>query len=282
MAATELDDPRLGGAPDRPPVDPGGDRPPWRPWTAPAALVLGLIAAMILGAIVDAASVAGGSGAQSSTADLVATFIQDGCFIGAALYFAWIARRPTPGQFGLRLPRFWPAVGAVAAGYAVFYAATTAWLSGLNLHESQNLPQQLGAGNGTASLVAVTVLVCLIAPIAEEFLFRGYMFTALRGWAGRWGASVIVGVLFGAVHGLSSPAGFLLPLALFGVILCVVYWTTNSLLPCMALHALNNGLAFGGTENWTWQIAIVVAGSWAILALGVVWTRRLGAAPRAA
>jgi membrane protease YdiL (CAAX protease family) len=45
--------------------------------------------------------------------------------------------------------------------------------------------------------------------------------------------------------------------------LCIVRWRTGSLLPCIALHAANNGLAFGVTENWS-------GGQTLLLALGAV------------
>jgi len=42
---------------------------------------------------------------------------------------------------------------------------------------------------------------------------------------------------------------------------------TGSLLPCIALHSLNNSLAFGVTQGWTWQIPLLMVVSLAILTL---------------
>ena len=42
-----------------------------------------------------------------------------------------------------------------------------------------------------------------------------------------------------------------MPLAILGFMLCIVRWKTGSLLPCIALHAMNNALAFGITERWS-------------------------------
>ena len=41
---------------------------------------------------------------------------------------------------------------------------------------------------------------------------------------------------------------FLVPLGVFGALLCLLYHRTGSLLPCMALHALNNSLALGVSQ----------------------------------
>ena len=57
--------------------------------------------------------------------------------------------------------------------------------------------------------------------------------------------------MFGGIHVGSAPAVFLVPLAILGFMLCIVRWKTGSLLPCIALHAMNNALAFGVTEKWS-------------------------------
>jgi membrane protease YdiL (CAAX protease family) len=111
--------------------------------------------------------------------------------------------------------------------------------------------------------------VTVVAPIAEEFLFRGYIFTALRGWAGVAGSALLTGALFGVIHfSPDRPAAYLVPLALFGVLLCLLYWKTGSLYPCIALHAINNALAFGNAESWeAWQMAALAAGALAVITL---------------
>ena len=63
----------------------------------------------------------------------------------------------------------------------------------------------------------------VIAPIVEEFFFRGFFFGALRNWHGVWPAALITGVVFGCIHVGSAPIGFLVPLAFLGFILCLVY-----------------------------------------------------------
>ena len=177
--------------------------------------------------------------------DISATLLQDVSFIAAALVFAAMVARPRPWHFGLRMPRVWPAVGYVVAGYLVFLALAAAWSAALNLHEKDDIVDQLGAGSSDVALAAVAVLVCIVAPIAEEFFFRGYFFGALRNWRGVWPAAALTGLVFGAIHVGSAPVGFLVPLAFFGFLLCLVYQRTRSLYPCMALHCINNSIAFG-------------------------------------
>jgi hypothetical protein len=53
-----------------------------------------------------------------------------------------------------------------------------------------DLPVQLGVNDSNAALVLVAVLVCVIAPMAEEFFFRGFLFGALRGYMKLWPAAL--------------------------------------------------------------------------------------------
>src|SRR6185369_14159239 len=120
---------------------------------------------------------------------------------------------PGPRDFGLVSTRFWNAVGIMAAVYVAFYAFAGAWASILNIHEESDLPDELGANHSTVALVAVLVLVCVMAPVCEEFLFRGMLFTSIRASAGLWPAAIVTGIVFGAIHIGSSPVGLLVPLA---------------------------------------------------------------------
>jgi hypothetical protein len=49
------------------------------------------------------------------------------------------------------------------------------------------------------------------------------------------------------------------------------------LYPCVALHAVNNAIAFGVTQDWTWQIPLlVVAGTSVSLLIVTGIARGLG------
>jgi membrane protease YdiL (CAAX protease family) len=251
--------------------------PAWRPWSSVLALVAGLGGALVGGLVVYLVAAATGADLTDPppSVDISATFLQDASFIAAALVFAGMVARPRPWHFGLRAPKSaWAAVGYVAGGYLVFLAVAAAWSAALNLHEKDDLVKQLGAGSSDVALAAVTVLVCVVAPIAEEFFFRGYFFGALRNWRGVWPAAALTGLVFGAIHVGSAPVGFLVPLAFFGFLLCVVYQRTRSLYPCMALHCVNNSIAFGVGEHWGWQIPLVLAGALAVIAVAVNGARR--------
>ena len=90
-------------------------------------------------------------------------------------------------------------------------------------------------------------------------------------------AAIITGVVFGGIHAGSAPVGFLVPLAFFGIGLCLLYHYSGSLYPCIALHALNNSIALCATLKWSWQVPVTMVGStFAALTLAAGLARLLG------
>ena len=265
--------PELPEGVERPPPPEG---PRWKPWMAWAALVAAfggaLFGALVIGVI---GSAAGSSFAHPSPAvSISATIVQDLAFIGAALLFASISARPLPAQFGLRPTRFWPAVGWMAAAFAAFYVFTLVWVAILGVSpDDTKLPDELGVKDSTYALLAVAFLVAVVAPMAEEFFFRGFFYGALRNWKGPWPAAVLTGLVFGSIHVGSAEAAFLLPLGFFGFSLCLLRERTGSLYPGIALHCMNNSLAFGVSQHWGWEIPVLFACALALISLVALTVR---------
>jgi hypothetical protein len=249
--------PELPEGVERPPAP---ERPRWRPWMAFVALIAAFAGALMGALIVGVIAALFGADFSEPTAavNISATIVQDLCFIGAALLFASIASTPLPEQFGLRPTKLLPAVGWIALAFVAFYVITLVWVSILGANpDDTKLPDELGVKDSTVALVAVAFLVSVVAPIAEEFFFRGFFFTSLRGWKGLWPAAIITGLVFGGIHVGSAEAVFLPPLAFFGFTLCLLYNKTGSLYPCIALHCLNNSIAFGVSQHWGWGIPVL-------------------------
>jgi membrane protease YdiL (CAAX protease family) len=87
---------------------------------------------------------------------------------------------------------------------------------------------------------ALAAAVVVLAPLAEEALFRGLLYGGLRTRLPAWLAAVISAVLFGGAH---MNASLFLPLALAGLILAMVYERTHSLWPSTVAHATLNGIS---------------------------------------
>jgi uncharacterized protein len=254
----------------------------WAPWMAPLALVAALVAAAVGGLVVDVPLLVAGVKITSEHTppgvSILDTVVQDVGFVLVAVYFARLGgRRVRSWQFGLRRP----GVGWVSAGglivllLVVFIVLSAIWSEAVN-PSREKLLEQLGANEGTTLLVLSAALTCVVAPICEEFLFRGYIFTALRNWHGTLPAALITGVIFGGVHAGSAPALDLVPLAGLGFGLCLLYRYTGSLYTSIAAHSLNNSLAFSSLENWGWQIPVLIVGALAAIA-ALAWAfRRVG------
>ena len=265
------------------PVRPEGNRR-WRPWTGPAALVAALVIALAGGLVVALVAALLGFPLEDELppgALLAGTVVQQLGFIAAAVLFARMAGPTSAAQFGLRGPSgVWRAVGIALAVYVAYALFTGVWSQLVEI-EAEDQLQELGIDSSTAALVVALIVVCVGAPIAEEFLFRGYVFAALRNWRGPWIAAALTGAVFGAIHLGGSPAGAILPLAVLGAGLCLIYQWTGSLYPCVALHAINNGVAFGVMQGWGGATLLVVVGATTACALLLAPVARRWTGPRA-
>lgn len=86
----------------------------------------------------------------------------------------------------------------------------------------------------------------ILAPVAEEMVFRGAVLRTLlnifsREW--HWMAILLSALLFGAVHG-NVPQ--FLHAALTGLLLGWLYYRTDSIVPGIVLHWVNNTIAYVG------------------------------------
>jgi uncharacterized protein len=228
--------------------------PRWPLWAPFAAMLAALLVAVVgVGVIALFVEVAGVDTTSDTPPGVTigGTYLQDIALIGAALLFARMLDPPAaPGKFGLRLTPVKPAIGWTLLTWFSFFAFATAWGFALGITEEDDLPEELGIDGSTAALVAVALLVCVLAPIAEELFFRGFCFTALRRTLGMLPAAALTGIIFGAIHLGGTDIVFIVPLMVFGFLLCLLYVWTDSLLPCIVLHALNNALALGVSQDW--------------------------------
>ncbi len=237
----------------------------WPPWSAPVALLGGLALALVGGLVVDVPALALGVKISSSHTPagvtIADTVVQDVGFVLAALYCAHMGGRAVRSwQFGLRRPGIgWrSASGLILLLLVTFILLSAIWSATVHPKEETHLLESLGSYEGTALVLLSAALTCVVAPVCEEFLFRGFIFTALRSWRGTLPAALMTGLVFGGVHYGSAPTLDLVPLAVLGFGLCLLYRYTGSLYPCMIAHSLNNSLAFSSLENWGWQAPVLI------------------------
>lgn len=114
----------------------------------------------------------------------------------------------------------------------------TVLVPGFNPNQAQN-NDFIGAAPQHHSLALVALV--LLPPVLEETIFRGFLFPALaKKWGVAWGA-VISSAVFGIAH---AQANISIYTFVLGLLLCYMYYRLKSIFPGMALHMLNNYLAF--------------------------------------
>jgi membrane protease YdiL (CAAX protease family) len=96
-------------------------------------------------------------------------------------------------------------------------------------------------GSGIGGLLLALFTGGVVAPIAEEVFFRGFVFAGLYRERGLWPAVVLSSILFALVH--ITPTSWP-PIFLLGVIFAVLYERTGSIWPAVAAHAAVNSLSF--------------------------------------
>jgi uncharacterized protein len=260
---------------------PGADEQPrWPAWYAGVGFVVGLVATLIAVGIV-AAITGADSQDQSPGFTIFATLLQSAAFVGTATLFASFVAPPRPWQFGLRRTPLRSAAGWAALGMLSFFVLTAVYSALVHPDAKQSVTHDLGADQGTAGLIAAGAMILVVAPAAEEFFFRGFFYRALRSRYSVLAAAVIDGLLFGAIHFDFSGADALLfvpPLALLGFIFCLVYERTGSIFPTIALHSLNNSIAYAASVHQGWTVSVVLGPLMIAACAGV--PRLIDAGPR--
>jgi membrane protease YdiL (CAAX protease family) len=263
-----------------PPLGPASND--WPVWTGFVVLLAALVLAAVGGLIVDIPALVLGvkisAGHTPPGLEFADTVVQDVVFVLTAIMFAQFGGRTVRSwQFGFRPTPLRRAVGIATLTILAFFLFSAIWVVALNVKEEDTkLLNALGTNETALLLVASALLTTVIAPICEETLFRGYIFSALSKWKGWLPGAVLTGILFGAVHVGSAPVEDLVPLGMLGFALCFLYRRTGSLYPCIAVHSLNNSFAFGELEKWGWRIPLLMVGSLALIGLIALLARRIG------
>lgn len=94
------------------------------------------------------------------------------------------------------------------------------------------------------AVILVAILATFTAPIVEEVIYRGILYSALQRTVGVWLAVFLVTMLFAVVHVPQYAGDFvsISMICLLSLILTLVRVWTKNLLPCILLHFVFNGI----------------------------------------
>ncbi len=104
----------------------------------------------------------------------------------------------------------------------------------------QGIVELFSASHTIGQRIMIIVFAIAIAPVAEEFLFRFFLYGVLRRYFGRSFGIIVNAILFAAVHThLPSFA----PLLVLGICFTIAYEWSGSILVSMSMHSLFNSLS---------------------------------------
>ena len=149
-------------------------------------------------------------------------------------------------EIGLgRLPN-WMDILLAPAGFIVYFIASSLLvyvvsqtIPGFDTAQAQNTGFTRLTQYYEYALAFVTLIV--VAPVAEEVLFRGFLYGKLRKRMPTWVAILITSALFGLVHGQWNVG---LDVFALSVVLCSLREITGSIWSGILLHMLKNSIAF--------------------------------------
>ncbi|RIL03567.1 hypothetical protein DCC78_02115 [bacterium] len=188
--------------------------------------------------------------ATNVRADQAALFIAFGTVIlrqlamVIALAIIW-TRAPVSLLANLH-PRAWTRgdIGRGLLWTAVTYGALVAYLAVLHLAGLEALLPRSTIGDEVTRSLPVLILAgvsaVVVAPVSEEFIFRGFLFNGLLRF-GFWPAALVSAFLFAAPH---LDAASLIPFTLIGVVLAWLAHSSGGLRQPIVFHAAFNTASF--------------------------------------
>lgn len=104
----------------------------------------------------------------------------------------------------------------------------------------QQVAKELANAKDPLTFSALCFSAIIIAPLMEEFAFRGFLYNILRGRAGVIAANICTSLFFAAIH---TSLVQTLPLFLFSCAQCFLYEKTGSIKYPILLHMIFNTFA---------------------------------------
>lgn len=132
---------------------------------------------------------------------------------------------------------FWRSVGLAIALLVV--GGTIIWLTG---NPETPLDRIINSSRFTALTIAF--VATLTAPLVEEVVYRGLLYSALQRAVGVAWAVVIVVALFALVHvpQYITSVGVISTILMLSIFLTIIRAYTGKLLPCFIIHLVFNGI----------------------------------------
>lgn len=119
----------------------------------------------------------------------------------------------------------------------------------VDIKQPQALPFSQGMLITQWQLVLAFGVMVVLAPVAEELLFRGYLYGKLRNSFPAWLAIFVTSVAFGVAHlwggeGVSLQWAVAIDTFAISLVMCLAREYTGAIWVPMMIHMIKNGIAF--------------------------------------
>ncbi len=177
---------------------------------------------------------------------MISYILQMCCFTLVPLYIVTVSMGRPPSDIGYTRPKVKKIIlkgiqfGMPLYALNVLLSFLSSLLLPESLLETQTVTQMIYYANNPLELAMVILLLTVLSPIAEETLFRGFLYPPLRQMLGKWKAIVACGLIFAVAHRNLS---VLLPLFAGGCGFAWLYARYENIYYCMAAHSVWNMIA---------------------------------------
>lgn len=95
-----------------------------------------------------------------------------------------------------------------------------------------------------ATAVTLAIIAVATAPLVEELIYRGLLYSAFQRVIGQWAAVALVASMFAGLHVVQYWPNFgaISSITLLSVVLTLIRARTGRLLPCFVVHLVFNGI----------------------------------------
>ena len=183
------------------------------------------------------------------------------CYIAGIIIFYFMFRRDALQSEGSLFER-WFYIPAVCVFGALASHGLSILISLINIDGLLGSYSESSSSLFASGIVLVIIRTVILAPVAEELIFRGLMFKRTESLLGFWPAALISAAVFGIYH-LNLAQGIYA--FLFGILFCLVYRRFGNLSACIFMHVCANLLSvileFSGADyGRIWIYIVVMAG----------------------
>jgi membrane protease YdiL (CAAX protease family) len=168
------------------------------------------------------------------------------------IYFVPRLARLTLHDLGLRAPTENEIrIGVKGAAVALIAGiAVSAFVDFLYPPRSEEeIMRAFASMHGPVEVIGCLLLIVVLGPIFEEFVFRFFLFNALDRYLPTAAAIVVNGVIFGAVHAVAVDQliSISIPIAVTGSILAYLYAKTRCIWVSVIAHAIFNAVSIAAS-----------------------------------